>query len=44
MSTWHVFSEDHEFPGQILLDLANAVGVEEIMPYFERHGLTNIVP
>jgi hypothetical protein len=44
MADWHVFSPDHEFPGQILIDLANAVGSEEIMPYFEKHGLTHIDP
>jgi len=44
MAKWHVFSEDHEFPGQILIDLANAVGSDQIMPYFAKHGLTNIDP
>lgn len=44
MANWHTFSEDHEIPGQILLDLANAVGSEEIMPYYVRHGLTPIDP
>ncbi len=44
MPHWHVFSADHEFPGQVIIDLANAVGSEEIMPYFKKHGLTNIDP
>lgn len=44
MAKWHVFSPDHEIPGQILIDLANAVGADEILPYFEKHGLTNIDP
>ena len=44
MAHWQVFSPDHEFPGQVMVDLANAVGIEEIMPYFEKHGMTKIDP
>lgn len=44
MTHWHVFSPDHEFPGQILVDLAKAVGSDHIMPYFEKHGLTHTDP
>jgi hypothetical protein len=44
MTRWHVFHPDHEFPGQLLIDLANAIGSEDIMPYFEKHGMTNIDP
>jgi hypothetical protein len=41
---YHVFSADHEFPGQVVIDLANAVGSDEIMPYLEKHGMTNVDP
>jgi hypothetical protein len=41
---WQVFNADHEIPGRILIDLANAVGADEILPYFQKHGLTNIDP
>ena len=44
MTHWHVFSADHEAPGKVWIDLANAVGNQEIMPYFEKHGMTNINP
>jgi hypothetical protein len=44
MPRYQVFSPDHEGPGQVLLDFANAVDAEEILPYFEKHGLTNIDP
>lgn len=44
MAQWKVFNPDHEVTGQVLLDFANAVGGEEIVTYFERHGLTNIDP
>src|SRR5258708_1290449 len=44
MPHWTVFSPDHETPGQILLDVAHANGSDEIMPYFEKHGLTHIDP
>lgn len=44
MADWHVFSPDHEIPGQILIDLANAVGSEEILPFYQAHSLTNIDP
>jgi hypothetical protein len=44
MTHWHVFSADHEVPGQILIDLANAAGSEEIKPYFEKHGMAQIDP
>jgi len=41
---WHVFSADHEIPGQIMVDFKNAVGAEEIMPYFAKHGIPTIDP
>ena len=41
---WHVFSADHEIPGQIMVDFKNAVGADEIIPYFEKHGITTIDP
>ncbi len=44
MPPWRVFSPDHEAPGKVWIDLANAIGSEEIMPYFEKHGMTNIDP
>ncbi len=44
MARWHVFSPDHEVPGQILIDLANAIQSDQIMPYYEKHGMTNIDP
>lgn len=44
MTQWNVFSSDHEIPGQVLLDLANAAGWDEIMPFYEKHGMTNIDP
>jgi hypothetical protein len=44
MPHWHVFSQDHQVPGQILIDLAHAIGSDEIMPYYKKHGLTNIDP
>ena len=44
MGRYHVFSADHEIPGKILIDLENAVGSDEIMPFFAKHGMTNIDP
>ena len=44
MAHWHVFNPDHEAPGKVWLDLANAIGSEGIMPYFKKHGMTNIDP
>ncbi|MEP7286549.1 MAG: hypothetical protein ABI947_12360 [Chloroflexota bacterium] len=44
MPRWQVFYPDHEFPGQILLDLEKAVGSDKILPYFEKHGVTKIDP
>src|SRR5271166_5203799 len=44
MARYAVFSADHEIPGRILIDLENAVGSEEIMPFFEKHGMTHIDP
>jgi len=42
MTQWRVFNPDHEFLGQVLIDLANAVGSDEILPYYQKHGLTDI--
>ena len=42
MAHYRVFSADQEIPGKILIDLENAVGSEEIMPFFVKHGMTNI--
>jgi len=43
-NSWHVFSEDHVIPGQLMVDFKNAVNADEIMPYFEKHGLSTIDP
>jgi len=44
MRHYQAFSPDHEVPGRIMVDFANAIGSNEILPYFEKHGLTNIDP
>jgi len=44
MARYHVFSTDHEIPGKILIDLENAVESEDIIPFFTKHGMTNIDP
>ena len=44
MPDWQVFSADHEIPGRILIDLANAVGSDEILPFYQAHGLNHIDP
>ncbi len=41
---WQAFSPDHEVPGRIFLELKNAVGSDEILPYFEKHGMKTIDP
>jgi hypothetical protein len=42
MANWQVFSPDHEIPGQLFIELANATGSEEILPYFEKHGMSQV--
>lgn len=39
MANWHVFSEDHEVPGQLIVDFEKAVGAEDMMPYFQKRGI-----
>jgi len=44
MANWRTFSDDHEIPGKILFELRDAVGADQILPFFEKHGMTNIDP
>lgn len=42
VATYKLFHSDHEYLGQVLLDLENAVGGDRVRKIFEKHGLTNI--
>jgi hypothetical protein len=44
MTQYKVFHPDHETLGRTLLDFEDAVGGENIQPYFQKHGLVNIDP